>query len=89
MRSPLSYVTLIKNLEKPWLVSYDAVPEILALYEDFEQKTYGLNYSAAERHSGAEVMIFSPHTKSPAIESPAKISTKMVDKARKEFMIFS
>ena len=43
-----------------WLVSYDNVPDIRALYSRYRRVTYELRYTAAERHSGAEVMLFSP-----------------------------
>ena len=46
--------------DKKWLVSYDNVPEILKFYNEFEQKTYGLKYSAQSKYTGSEVMIYSP-----------------------------
>ena len=45
--------------DKKWLVSYDNVPEILKFYNEFEQKTYGLKYSAQSKYTGSEVMIYS------------------------------
>lgn len=42
-----------------WVISYDHQLQICALYENFAQMTYQLNYSAAQVCKGAEVMIFS------------------------------
>jgi DNA adenine methylase len=44
----------------PWMVSYDAVPEILELYRGCQRVRYDLQYSAAARQIGQEV-IFLPH----------------------------
>lgn len=46
--------------DKSWLVSYDNVPAISKLYEQFEQRIYGLKYSAQSKYTGSEVMIYSP-----------------------------
>lgn len=46
---------------KNWIVSYDNVPAISKLYEQFKQKTYGLKYSAQSKYTGSEVMIYSPN----------------------------
>ena len=74
---------LVHSVEYPWIVSYDAVPEIIALYEDFSQITYDLSYSAADRYRGSEVMFFSPELALPTIESPANIRIDVVDRARR------
>lgn len=44
-----------------WIVSYDNVVDIRALYSRYRRVTYKLRYTAAERQSGAEVMFFSPN----------------------------
>jgi DNA adenine methylase len=49
---------LVAGLERPWIVSYDDVPEIRVLYEPHRRLTYGLDYTASERYKGAEVMFF-------------------------------
>lgn len=51
---------LVRRLAHPWIVSYDAVPEILRLYEGFDAVRYSLSYSANTRGLGSEVMFFSP-----------------------------
>jgi|ERR1043166_6548909 DNA adenine methylase len=44
----------------PWVMSYDNVPQIAALYKDLRQIRFGLDYTARERHAGTELMIFRP-----------------------------
>lgn len=49
-----------------WLVSYDDVPEIRAIYEPREPFCYGLNYSAGPASRGSEVMFLSDSLTSPS-----------------------
>lgn len=48
-----------KNFKLPWIVSYDNVEEICAMYQMSNSLSYGLNYSAQRRYVGNEVMFFS------------------------------
>lgn len=49
-----------QNITKQrWIVSYDDVPQIRALYEGCELISYGIGYSARTSRKGAEVMFFS------------------------------
>jgi len=48
---------LRKHSPYHWIMSYDNVPEISALYEDFRRVRFSLDYSARERREGTEVMI--------------------------------
>jgi len=43
-----------------WLVSYDNAKEIKEIYRKFPQVEYSLQYTAQQKKSGEEVMIFSP-----------------------------
>lgn len=43
-----------------WVISYDAAPEVLALYEDYPCLLYSLRYTAAGSYEGEEAMFFSP-----------------------------
>ena len=45
--------------DQKWIVTYDSVPTIQNLYNDFRQLKYSLNYSAAQASKGEELMIFS------------------------------
>lgn len=73
----------VRQLQVPWLVSYDAVPEILDLYTGFRTRRYSLSYSAADRYSGSEVMFFSTRLRVPDVESPAGIQVGEVERARR------
>jgi DNA adenine methylase len=48
-----------KNFKRHWVVSYDNVDEIRAMYQLVNAKIYGLNYTAQRRYVGNEVMFFS------------------------------
>lgn len=69
----------VQTLKAPWLVSYDAVPPILALYQAGERVRYSLAYSAGTRGRGAEVMFFSEGLQVPDVQSPAGVPFAMVD----------
>lgn len=45
-----------------WIVTYDNVPEINNMYNEFNSLTYGLRYTAGKKYIGYEIMIFSRNT---------------------------
>ena len=49
----------VARLKQPWIVSYDNVPQIRAMYREWRCQTFGLRYSAHTRREGAEVVFFS------------------------------
>jgi DNA adenine methylase len=64
--------TLVREkISCPWVVSYDAAPEIKSLYKGYPHIAYGLNYSAQDRYQGAEFMFFSKALRIPDVENPA------------------
>jgi len=69
----------VRSLQQPWIVSYDAVPPVLELYAPFSSFSYLLNYSAADRYDGAEVMFFDDCLIVPNVASPAGISVREVE----------
>jgi DNA adenine methylase len=73
---------LVRALEAPWVVSYDAVPEIAALYDSVTAVRYGLRYTARERFEGSEIMFFGPLLTPPEVDRPAGVSLRMVEDAR-------
>lgn len=73
---------LVAGLGGPWIVSYDAAPQILKLYKGHPRTSYGLKYSAADRYSGSEVMFFSSDLLVPKVRSPAGIPYKVIGEAR-------
>lgn len=59
-----------------WLVSYDDVDEIRALYADYTTVAYDISYSAQDRYRGDEVAFFSDGLKIPDVPDPAAIKTR-------------
>ncbi|MEX2242568.1 MAG: DNA adenine methylase [Fimbriimonadaceae bacterium] len=53
------------RLKKNWIVSYDAVPQIMKLYRKRRRFLYDLNYSAATVSTGREVMFFGDSVRLP------------------------
>jgi len=47
----------LKN--KKWILTYDVVPEIYELYNEFRNKKYYLNYSISKPNQGIEYMFYS------------------------------
>ncbi|WP_220039593.1 DNA adenine methylase [Micromonospora endophytica] len=77
----------VQALRCPWVVSYDAVPEILSLYGSIRSLRYSLNYSAAEKHRGSEAMFFSQDLEIPSTGTAAGITVKQVNLARQATLI--
>jgi DNA adenine methylase len=69
------------GLADPWIVSYDAVPEIMSMYSDCRSVLYSMSYSANIRSMGAEVAFAAPGLDLPDA-SPLHISSRQVNNAR-------
>lgn len=54
-----------ERFRRPWVVSYDNVTEIRAMYDYARSFTYGLKYTAQRRYEGSEVMFFSDRLTPP------------------------
>lgn len=63
-----SLISTLKN--RYWLVSYDNDDNIKALYKKYLQKTYELNYHAANPSKGKEILIFSDNLIVPELVDP-------------------
>jgi DNA adenine methylase len=72
---------LVRQLKVPWVVSYDAVPQIKKLYSGFRSSRYSLSYTAARRYSGAESMFFHPDLQIPKVKSVAAVTAADVASA--------
>lgn len=73
----------VEKLAHPWIVSYDARPEITVLYPAARTIRYGLTYSATyKRSKGAEIMFFSDDLAVPE-QMPGAVTTKQVDSAKR------
>lgn len=59
-----------ENFTWPWVVSYDNVSEICAMYQLCHVRSYGLNYTAQRRYVGNEVMFFCQNMVVPDKEIP-------------------
>lgn len=74
---------LVLDLDVPWIVSYDATPEIDKMYDGATRVSYDLHYSAADRSRGSEVMFFSRSLRVPEGALPAGIPSNYVDALRR------
>lgn len=57
--------TMVKFNDAKWIITYDDIPYIEALYKDFRKSTFELNYSASNSGKGTELMIYSHNLKIP------------------------
>lgn len=56
---------LVKELNCYWVVSYDNVDPIIALYDNIPKRKFNIFYSAGKNRSGKEVMFFSSNLQIP------------------------
>ncbi|HMB58146.1 MAG TPA: DNA adenine methylase [Arenimonas sp.] len=54
---------VIQKVKLPWIVSYDAAPDILKCYSRRRAFIYGLQYNAQKAYVGSEVFFFSDRLK--------------------------
>lgn len=69
---------LVHKLDVPWIVSYDAAPEIRKMYSGFRSSKYSLTYTAGRRYAGSEVMFFHPDLTVPKVTSVAAVTAGAV-----------
>lgn len=60
-------------IKQPWIVSYDAIPEILELYKKHRSIQYSIQYSAREQYAGSEVIFYKRGLKVPDTDNPMSI----------------
>lgn len=63
-----------EKVKRPWIVSYDNVDPIRAIYAERRQKIYEIGYSARKVYNGSEVIIYSDDISIPHIENPLRMS---------------
>lgn len=63
----------VKTLKNQWILTYDNTPEIKELYSDFPHYNFDLNYSAAKKRKGTELLITCPSLKIPKSLDLSKI----------------
>lgn len=67
--------TVSARLKKQhWIVSYDDVPEIAELYNQYRGISYTLSYSAQTRYKGGEAMFFSDNLDVPDLIAPMRMA---------------
>jgi DNA adenine methylase len=71
----------VRELKCPWIVSYDARPEIELMYGECTHLDYGLNYTARHRVVGAEVMYFSESLTVPKEVAPTTVNLAILEEA--------
>jgi DNA adenine methylase len=71
----------VAKLSHPWVVSYDAAPQIIELYSKFTNARYELAYSANARIYGSEVMFYSHDLRVPSVV-PREVRTSDIDRAK-------
>jgi len=74
-------ITSIENIK--WIVSYDNVGEIRALYENFNKKEYEFKHTAYEVREGKEILFFSDNLITPALTDWDPLGFKYRRKSRK------
>jgi DNA adenine methylase len=66
--------TVIKKLRRKWIISYDNHPDIRKIYRNCPRLIYSLQYSAARRYQGSEVMFFSADLAIPRAKNPLTVN---------------
>ncbi len=69
-----------EHIRTPWMVSYDNTVEISNLYADYRQEIFSLNYTAANRYHGSEIIIYSDQLSIPDIPNPFSITKQAYQK---------
>lgn len=63
---------IIAKVDCPWVITYDDVSELQKIYTGFPQRRYTLNYSAANKGKGTELIIFGSPQLIPTAEAIQK-----------------
>lgn len=50
---------IMRDIVCDWVITYDDVPQLREIYAEYPQRSYTLNYSAANKGKGAELIVFS------------------------------
>ncbi len=67
------------ELNSNWMISYDNTQAIRELYCEYRQSVFQLNYTAANRYEGSEVIIYSNGLEVPDIENPFRLNKSDVN----------
>lgn len=50
---------IMRDIVCDWVITYDNVPQLREIYAKYPQRSYALNYSAANKGKGSELIVFS------------------------------
>jgi DNA adenine methylase len=79
--SPKDHAKIAKviqaKVKTPWIVSYDACDEIVALYSARRKFQYALQYNASKAYTGTELFIFSDKVAIPQMSSSPAVQTAL------------
>lgn len=50
---------IMQDIVCDWVITYDNVPQLREIYAKYPQRSYTMNYSAANKGKGAELIVFS------------------------------
>lgn len=70
----LSFGQALMAVRKPWMLTYDDVPQIKTIYATLRQYQIDLNYSAQTKRLGRELLIVSKGLKVPSVLKDQMIS---------------
>jgi DNA adenine methylase len=56
---------LMRTVKQKWIISYNNALAIKRLYSGYDREIFSLRYSAQDRYSGTEIMVFCPELKRP------------------------
>jgi DNA adenine methylase len=70
---------IIKSLHHPWMLTYDDIPQIEALYKNFPQYRMKLWYTAQIKRKASELLFLSPILKEPIELQPMATYTCNAD----------
>lgn len=56
---------ITQEVAAPWIITYDDVSQIAEMYRDYETRRFDLTYSAANKGTASELMIFSDVSSCP------------------------
>ena len=59
----------VRGIKQPWIVTYDDVPEIRAMYRGLPLYQQELNYSAQHKRIGVELLVMDPRLTMPGVEA--------------------
>lgn len=66
---------------RAWVITYDAVPQVMKLYRGHHRLRYDLSYSAQERYRGSEMMFVSNAISKSSVSDPSRVSLMHVQRA--------